>query len=830
MRSCAVFRKNSWALLVAALCLWQPAVAQTTAPVVTAAPVQGRGQVSGMVVHGGTGQPVEFASVALLNAAGKLVNGGTCDGKGAFVLGNIPAGEYQLRVSFVGFQPATVAPVRLDTERAAVQLEAIKLVPAAEQLGEVKVVAERELVETKVDRLVYNAEKDLTNAGGTAADVLQKTPLLSVDLNGTPQLRGSSNLLVLINGKPSTLLANNTADALRQIPSDQIKSVEVYTTPPAKYDAEGSAGVINIVLKAERLQGVNGSATAMASSRGGVLNGNVTKRRGALGVSTQLGSNWYYNVARSQTARTDFRPTGGTSSLNQGGDFTNLGGGAFGQVGLEYDLTAKGLLTLSVRASGDQLTRKNELSTTFRTPELTDAYHRDIVTDRTSENLDVNLGYTKTLPRKGQELSLLALYAIRRGSEDYDLDQQREPRGLDYRETSFNDSRNREASVQLDYVHPLDSVRTLETGVKSILRRAGSNYLIRADSLNGRGFVGIPSRSNEFRYDQDVYAGYATYGFAVGKKVSFKLGGRAEYTRINGDFITNDVSVQRNYVNLVPNVLGAWDAGKGRKLRLSYTQRIARPSIGYLNPYINTSDRRNVSSGNPLVDAELTHAYELGYNTFLNKSTINLAAYWRQTNNSIENISRLVPSNQVLPTDDTTRVLYTTIQNLARSGAYGGSIFGSTKITPKWSINGTVDLYYQVLSSPALGLQNNGLRFLINVNSAWQFGKGWSAQFVGNFNGRGVELQGRSPGYRQYQLGARKEVLKKKGTITATIVNPFHAELVFRDNLSSPRFEYANYLYFDNRTLRVTFNYRFGKVDTRPSRPQRSIQNDDQKQ
>jgi len=793
-------------------------------PTATNAP----GRVVGSVVQAGSGKPVEFATVVVLRAdADRAVVGGACDAQGQFVLGGVPAGTYRLRVSYVGYETRLLDSVRI--AGGAVALPAIALKASAQQLDEVQVTAERQLVETKVDRLVYNAEKDLTNAGGTAADVLQKTPLLSVDINGTPQLSGSANLLVLINGKPSTLLANNVADALRQIPADQIKSVEVYTSPPAKYDAEGSAGVINLVLKAERLQGVNGAMRSSASTRGGVLGGNVTRRRGAVGLTADIGSNWFYNVARSLTTRTDFRPTGGTSTLKQGGDFTNLGGGAYGQVGGEYDLTPKDLLTLSVRASGDQNTRDQEQSTTFRTPELIDDYHRDILTKTRSENLNVNFGYTKTLPRPGQELSVLALYAVRRGHEDYDLDQQREGRGLDYRETSFNNDRNREATLQVDYVHPLDSTRTLETGAKSILRRAGSAYLIRADSLDGRGFVGVPSRSNEFRYDQDVYAGYATYGFGLGKKFTFKLGGRAEYTRVDGDFITDDVRVQRRYLNVVPNLLGAWDAGQGRKLRLSYTRRIARPSIGYLNPYLNTSDRRNLQSGNPLVDAELTNAYELGYNTFVNKSTVNLSAYWRQTNNSIENISRLVPGNEVLPTADTSRVLYTTIRNLARSAAYGGSVFGSTKLTPKWSINGTVDVYYLVVSSPELGLKNNGLRYLANLNSAWQFPKGWSAQFVGTFNGRGVELQGRSPGYRQYQLGARKELFGKKGSLTMTVVNPFQAELVFRDNLRSARFEYANYSYFDNRTLRVTFTYRFGKVDTRPSRPQRSIQNDDQK-
>jgi len=175
-------------------------------------------------------------------------------------------------------------------------------------------------------------------------------------------------------------------------------------------------------------------------------------------------------------------------------------------------------------------------------------------------------------------------------------------------------------------------------------------------------------------------------------------------------------------------------------------------------------------------------------------------------------------------------VLYTTNENLARSAAYGGSAFGSTRITPRWSINGTVDLYYLLVNAPALSLRNAGLCYVMSLNSSWQFERGWSAQFVGTFNSRGVELQGRSPGYRQYQLGARKELLGKKATLTVTVVNPFQRQLVFRENLHTERFRYANYSYFLNRTVRVVFNYRFGKVSTGPPRPRRSIQNDDQKQ
>ncbi|UOQ71757.1 TonB-dependent receptor [Hymenobacter cellulosilyticus] len=228
----------------------------------------GKGRLLGRVVHEKTSQPVEFATVALLDeASGKTLDGAACDDQGRFTLTKIGAGRYQVVVSFVGFQPRTVAGVVFASSEAEVDLGAIKLTPTVQQLGEVKVTGERELVENKVDRIVYNAEKDITNSGGSAADVLQKVPLLTVDLNGNLQLRGSSNIRVLVNGKPSAIMASNLADALRQIPADQIKSVEVITSPSSKYDAEGSAGIVNIILKKNNLEGVNGSVNAAVGTR-----------------------------------------------------------------------------------------------------------------------------------------------------------------------------------------------------------------------------------------------------------------------------------------------------------------------------------------------------------------------------------------------------------------------------------------------------------------------------------------------------------------------------------------------------------------------------------
>ncbi|QHJ06560.1 TonB-dependent receptor domain-containing protein [Hymenobacter busanensis] len=814
-----------------------PLMAQTPTPAGTTS-AKAAGRLMGRVQDAATRQPVEFATVALLAAGSeKAVLAGTCDAQGEFVLAGVPVGDYILVVSFVGYQPQRVA-VAVTAAEPVRQLPPVLLAATVQQLGEVKVVGERDLVESKVDRLVYNAEKDLTNSGGTAADVLQKAPLLTVDLEGNLQLRGSSNIRVLVNGKPSTLLATNLAEALKQIPADQIKSVEVITAPSAKYDAEGTAGVVNIILKKNTVEGMNGNTNAGISNRNAFVNGNFNRRRGKLGLNSGVGVNPFFNLARSEARRTDFLTDTTQSQLAQNGRFRNSGWGMWGQLGLDYDLTPKDLLTLGVQGNYRGFLNDRSQYTSyqlFRTEEGTqrrlflDAYNRDIDTHDGNGNVDVNFGYTKTLAKPRQELSVLGLYSVNVGRQRYQLDQQRGEVN-DYREKSHNDNRNREITLQADYVHPVDSTQTLETGLKTILRHVDSDYRIEADSLDGRGYLPVPARSNEFRYEQNVYAGYASYGFALGKQWTFKGGARLEHTRIGGEFRSSGTDLRTSYTNLAPNLQAAWSVTPDHTVKLSYSRRIQRPGIWFLNPYVNTADRRNVSSGNPNLNAELTDAYELTYTTFVKKSSVTFSGYWRQTNNAIESVARLVSGNELLPTIDTTRILYTTYRNLARNSNYGLSAFGSTKLTPKWSLSGNANFYYRQVSSPALNLSNGGGMFNMNLNSSWQFEKGWSAQFFGFFNSRQVALQGRTSGYRIYSLGAKKEFWEKKANVTVLVINPFNGQLAFRNELSAPSFDYVNNSYFYNRQLRVSFSYRFGKLDNGPARPKKSIQNDDQKQ
>jgi hypothetical protein len=350
--------------------------------------------------------------------------------------------------------------------------------------------------------------------------------------------------------------------------------------------------------------------------------------------------------------------------------------------------------------------------------------------------------------------------------------------------------------------------------------------------VDGRGFLLLPDRTNQFRYDQDVYSGYATYGFSLQKVYTFKLGARMEHTRIGGDFFSNDTQISQQYTNFIPSIVASRDFGKDKnqKLKLSYTQRVQRPNIYFLNPFLNTSDPRIFSRGNPELDAELTDSYELGYSTFIKKSNLNFSLYSRRTNNAIESVSSLVPLDSLITTDDKeARVIYTTFQNVARNATYGMSVFGSTKLTDKWTVNGNVNAYYVTLKSASLNTTNDGFMYNANISSSYQFDKGYSAQFSGFLNSPRVQLQGRTSAYQYYSIAAKKELFKKKGSLSIGLDNPFNRTIRFRNELDAARFTSRSNNYVYNRGVRVSFNYQFGKMDSRPGRPKKSIRNDDQK-
>ncbi|WP_421828476.1 TonB-dependent receptor domain-containing protein [Larkinella sp.] len=784
-----------------------------------------KAKITGVVMDAAQNKPVEFATVALLDPqTEKIVGGTTTSESGKFTISGVDAGTYRVVISFIGYENKTINTVQVGSEGAEVALGVVQMQTDSRTLNEVVVTAEKPLVEDKDDRLVYNADKDITNSGGTAIDVLKKVPLLTVDPDGTVTLKGSSSIKVLINNKPSSIMARSISEALQMIPAELIKSVEVVTAPSAKYDAEGTAGVINIITK-NQLQGLTGGVNASVGSRRNNLGGNFNFKQNKLSITSYGGGNVNNYFGGSETVRQNLLDGQVISTIEQINAYKNKGRSGFGSVSVDYDLDS--LNRIGVDASfGGEGRNTNSTRDTRVTSDDPQNFRRYNHTQNRNRNMDVNFNYTKTFKRSPeQEYTFLAQYNRNNNHSNYSLNQFPLPESevIDYRERNNNDNQQKEFTIQTDYTHPFSTVkrRILEVGTKAILRDVGSDYRLENAPDGSLNYREDPTRANTFDYQQWVWSSYASFRMRTSKMWGFSLGGRMEMTNINANFISTSTKFTDRYQNFLPNVTISKRFGEERRLKLNYSQRIQRPSIFYLNPYVNYSDPKNIQTGNPYLDPELAHSVELSYSTFTKGgTTVNAMVFGRQTNNAIERIT----------TVDTSGISSSTYRNIAQNSTYGMNLFGSARPVKQWNISGSFGLNYNILNSNALNITNENWSYRVNLNTSLQLPHDISLQANGSYNSRRILLQGQSSGFYYYGFSGRKEFKKQKVTITASAENPFRRYNTIATLLRTPTFISDGSNYNVIRNIRLSVNWRFGKMNAGQNREKKKISNDDGKQ
>ncbi len=784
---------------------------------------KGNTKITGTVIDESNGQPVEFASVSFVNRTNnKPIDGTITNEKGKFIINNVGAGEFKLAFTFVSYETFIIDPLTTNG-KTNIDLGEIKLKADIKMLDEIVVEQQRDLVEDKIDRIVYNAEQDLTNSGGDASDVLRKVPMLSVDLDGNVQMRGSDNIRVLINGKPSSIMAGSVADALKQIPAEMIKSVEVITSPSAKYDAEGTAGIINIITKKNTISGLSGNINLNAGNRGSNASGNLNYRWKRFGLALSTNGRAYYAPFEQSTLRSNFADNGVLLSqveqFNEGKSF-----GLFGntQLGFDYDINDKNVLTGGVRIGYRTRNQDNLLSSNFITETFTNIFTREFDNRNNFNTVDVNLDYTKTFNKPKQELSILTLYSRGMGLQDFNVNQFDAQNILTLREKSDNQSFNEEMTLQIDYTHPFNDFFQMESGAKGIIRNVGSDFEFFNFDNGRQDFVLVPGRSNEFTYDQDVWAGYFNLRYITPSKWGFQAGLRYETTSIAGDFITDETGFTQTYDNWIPSLVISRDFKGGSKIKASYNRRIQRPSISFLNPFVNYSDSLNISFGNPELLPELTNNYELSYSLFKQKFSINTSLYWQETTDVITSIQFI----------DQNGVSISTFDNIARNDRIGFSVFGSYTPNKKIRLSGNFNYYFVSFDSPQFENPNANAAFDLNGNASYIFGKGWSAQASGFFRSRRVELQGLRGAFNFYTLGVKKDVFNEKGSITVGLSNPFARAMKLRSTFADTNFQITDVRSIFNRSLRIGFEYKFGQNGNggRGRRTRKGVENNDMKQ
>ncbi|SEJ42576.1 Outer membrane receptor for ferrienterochelin and colicins [Dyadobacter sp. SG02] len=795
---------------------------QTVIPGTAEDTPKGNGKITGVLVDSTSKKPVEFAALSLVDTkTNNPIDGTTTDEKGAFTLTKVASGNFKILISFIGYKTKTINNVKID-RKTELNLGSVTLVPDVVQLNEVEVVGMAQMIEEKVDRLVYNAEKDITSKGGDASDVMKKVPMLTVDLDGNVSLRGSSNVRVLINNKPSTIIATSVADALKQIPADMIKSVEVITSPSARYDAEGSAGIINIITKKSTIQGGTLNLDTGIGNRGSNLGLRGNYRVGKMGFSLGGFGRFNYNMP----GKSENLQIGKTSpfSVRQTSDSKNKA--AFGSynLGWDWEIDSKTSLSAGVRYGMRNNKVDQELYTYNTLNDTTKTSFRDVNSKDLSGTWDVNVDYMKTLAKAGQELSISTQYSRNNRTNDYDADvyslsnaQLKELLGAT---GNNNSSHNQESTVQVDYQTPIKENQMLEVGGKGIFRQVVSNY-----DYYSSPELGQAQPASNLNYDQNVAAGYLSYTYTTKSRFTVKAGTRYEYTSIDAQQGEGGDLKLPAYGNLVPSINLSQTFGKGQTIKLAYNRRLQRPGIQFLNPNRNAANPQNITVGNPELKPELTDQLELGTSFFKNSMYINVSTFARFTNSSIESIR----------TTSADGVITTTYGNIGSKKNYGANIFGNVTFFKRWQLGGGFDFYYADLSnnSPDPALQNSNSGFVLSgrFRTSLNIKNGWGLQAGGFMRGRDVQLQGTQAGFRMYDFGIRKDFKNKRGSIGFGMENFLAPSFKMKTSLESKTFTQNNTNYLYNRGFRVNFSYRLGKMTfvEQKTRRRKSVNNDDQK-
>jgi outer membrane receptor protein involved in Fe transport len=793
------------------------------------------GTVTGTVIDSISKKPVDYATVSLFKAGSTTpFSGGLSDDKGVFKITNVPAGQYRVQVNYIGYDVKNVPNVNLSAGKLDRNLGRIIISPGANLLEAVQITGQQALIENKIDKLVFNAEKDVTSSGGNVTDILRKVPMVSVDMDGNVALRGSQNVRILINGKPSGALTTNAADVLKSMPSDQIKNIEVITAPSAKYDAEGSAGIINIITKKKEVSGVSGSISAGIGTRQNNENANINFNKNKLSITANVG----YNTGWPQTTYSSFESQNsdlGTSSSSKGESTSNRHF-ISASASLGYDFNDNNSFSSSFSRRGGAF--KNNGTTTnsnFSPEQGLINYTAQNRNENSMSNFDWNNDFTHKFKREGEEISIAAQWT--HGTADVDYSS--EYSAFTQNQQATNIGTNNEYTVQADYVLPINKMFKVEAGAKTIIREISSDYDFFNPNASGQ-YVLNPLTSNAYDYGQNVYSGYGLLTTSLSNGYTFMLGARVENTSIDGSSgnTANGLSPFKNdYLNFIPSLIISKALTPTQTIKLSYSKRIQRPSLQYLNPFRNTSDPLNQSQGNPELSPEIGQTIEFNYSTFIKTSVINASVYYRRTEDIIESFVSTVPFTTVDNAGNaiTRDVSLTNFLNVGNNNSIGSSLFGSVQLWKALTLRGNINAFTykpQIISSLQQGEQNTYVQYNAFVSATVKLKPTLNAETFLMQNSARRTFQGTNPAFNLWVIGVKQDILKKRGTLGLNITQPFKDYKDFESNINSGPLTQRSKFSVPFRSFGLNFAYNFGKMNYGGQAPKkkRGVTNDDLKE
>lgn len=768
------------------------------------------GRISGTVIDGST-KTIESATITLLRAKdSSVVKMSVADKTGKYQFDAVPEGQYMVSISAVGHNKGFSETFNISSANAVVTLKTIELVPQAKSMGAVTVTAKKPLIEQKLDRTIVNVEASVTNVGNSALEVLEKSPGITVDKDGNISLKGKQGVVVMIDGRPSYLSGADLAGMLRSMSASQLEQIEIMTNPPAKYDAAGNSGVINIKTKKNKQFGYNGSLTTgytqgrYARFNEGV---NFNYRNSKVNLFTSLNYNRNHRGEDLLITR-NFRESSTKdliSIFDQKSFMVNEGHFYSGKIGLDYSASKKTTVGLVLNGFYNPKTWESNTITYIYNPNnvLTNQSKSLSQNDEKWKNFSSNFNLRTVFDSAGQEITADLDYIQYRSAS-------KQPLISSYYDNLGNLTKTPDTlmgnlpqeitiySGKVDYTLPLKKGAKFEAGIKSSYVKTDNNASY--DSIQNGQMVHDYNRSNHFVYDENVNAAYVNYSRPLGKKWSGQFGLRLENTNANGDQLTTGVKFKRNYTQLFPTAYLQYTANEKNSFVINYGRRINRPNYEDLNPFINFLDRYTFEQGNPNLKPQFSHNIELSH-TY--KGSLTTTLNYSTTTDIIQ---------QVIEQNELTNETFIKKANIATRNQFGISVSAQKEITKWWSGN----IYANVSNNHFKGVVNNenislGLTMaMVQVQQQFKWGKGWGAEVSGFYRTKGIEGVIFIKPIGQVNAGFSKQVLKGKGSVRLNIRD------IFSGNTFKGYSKYGNVdAKFtdinDSRAASISFTWRFNK-------------------
>lgn len=790
---------------------------------------QSTGTISGKIIDSKTKEPLSFVTVSLTpQGSSTPIYGVNTDDDGLFKIAKIKSGNYTARFSFVGYLDDT-RNIEIGISEN-VEIGTIRLKPDNKLLKEVVVTEQRSQMSFEIDRRVFTVDQNIATTGGSASDVLEDIPSVEVDTEGKVSLRGSESVTVWINGKASGLTSDNQGDILQQMPAGSIEKIEVITNPSAKHSPEGTAGIINIVLKRDRKAGYYGSVQAGADSQGGYnAGGNINYSSGKLDAYANVnyrhmnhegeGNSFtrYYNHNRYQRQRN-----------NNSREPQNL----FARAGVTWRFTEKDEIyanIMGMKTRGDMSNNTTTFSGSLEQMDTTEMIVRTTDAVNRPKMFNIEGGYRHTF-KDGHYIDLSVNHNIWGMDNEAVYRQNTERADNIYKSYQFqnNEVDNRSTSIKLEYENKISENTRIEAGYNGTLSRDENPTITYTDEAHTQVDKNM---FNRFIYNQDTHAIYGTYSGRLGK-FGYQLGLRGEYWRVktrsfNWEQEQNPEQrpsyIKKDFFSLFPSLFISYSLPNGHELQVNYTRRLRRPWGGQLNSFSNISDSTNISFGNPDLTPEYSNAYELNYIKNWKEHTLSISGYFRTTDDVIERISY---------SDPTKNIMYTTFENVASEKSAGLEIIGKNRLFKKLDLTTTLNLFYYKLDGFRYTINNQEITGEADENFSWNARMtasmilpwGITMQATGRYNAKRVVAQGhREPNY-SFDCGLRKsfnkhwslsmnirDILDSRGWHTVTGDRNFYRDSENRHG---------------GRRFGMTLTYSFGNMKAkRPTRKPSQNQN-----